>query len=129
MFNIISTCKGGGYMYARTEPKHPNANSKGLYPLHRVIVENRLGRLLDRKEVVHHKDGNKSNNSDCNLELMTVSNHSKHHSKVVKNVIDTCTYCGKEISLKPHLHRLRVKRAKVGITCSYKCAAKLFHGT
>jgi hypothetical protein len=90
-------------------------------------MENILGRLLDRKEVVHHKDGNKFNNSDDNIELMTISEHSRHHSKMVDDIIDTCAYCGKEIIIKPHLYRLRVKRAKIGISCSYSCAAKLFH--
>jgi hypothetical protein len=127
MFNIISTCKGGGYMYAKTYPLHPNANSKGLYPLHRVMMENLIGRLLTRKEIVHHKDGNKSNNKITNLELMTISEHSTHHAKIVDEIIVSCAYCGKEIKLKPHLYRLRVKRVKVGISCSYKCAAKLFH--
>lgn len=32
MFQILSTCKGGGYLYARTLPLHPRANAKGLYP-------------------------------------------------------------------------------------------------
>lgn len=127
MFNIISICKGGGYMYARTLPIHPNANSKGLYPLHRVLMENIIGRLLLRNEIVHHKDGNKENNNNDNLELMTVSNHSRHHRKIVEDITCYCFYCGKEIKLKPHLYRLRIKRAKIGITCSASCGAKLFH--
>ena len=114
-------------MYARTMPVHPKANNNGLYPLHRVKMENIIGRLLEYNELVHHKDGNKFNNEDDNLQIMTVSEHSKHHSVVVENIITECSYCKKEIVLKPHLYRLRVKRSKNGITCSYKCAAKLYH--
>jgi len=127
MFKIISICKGGGYMYAKTIPLHPKSNSNGLYPLHRIIVENLINRLLSDKEIVHHKDGNRYNNNADNLEILTRSEHSFYHSKKVTEIICTCVYCGKTIILKPHLYRLRLKRAKNGITCSYSCSAKLFH--
>lgn len=79
MFKIISICKGGGYRYCRTDPPHPRANAKGLYPLHRVLVENRLGRLLEPGEVVHHGDHNKQNDDPANLELMLNADHSRQH--------------------------------------------------
>ena len=47
---------------------------------HRVIMENHVGRKLKRFEVVHHKDGNIHNNAINNLELMSISNHSRLHS-------------------------------------------------
>jgi hypothetical protein len=46
---------------------------------HRHIVETSVGRKLDRDEVVHHKDGDKTNNSLSNLEIMTLSEHSRMH--------------------------------------------------
>ena len=36
---------------------------------HRVVMERALGRYLTRLEVVHHKDGDPSNNALSNLEL------------------------------------------------------------
>jgi len=42
---------------------------------HRLIMAKALGRLLDRTEIVHHKDGNPSNNQLENLELCTANNH------------------------------------------------------
>jgi hypothetical protein len=81
MFEIVSICKGGHYRYCRTIPKHPKANAKGLYPLHRVLMENKLGRLLTSEEFVHHIDENKTNDSPDNLELMTRSAHAAHHAK------------------------------------------------
>ena len=46
---------------------------------HRLIMQNVLGRKLDRNEVVHHIDGNKSNNSLENLIVMTRSEHTRLH--------------------------------------------------
>ena len=38
-----------------------------------------LGRKLSFNEVVHHKDNNKRNNDLSNLEVMTRSEHIRHH--------------------------------------------------
>lgn len=50
---------------------------------HRIVAEEMLGRPLKKGEIVHHKDGNKQNNSPENLEIMTQSEHAAIHS--VKN--------------------------------------------
>jgi len=47
---------------------------------HRIIMEKHIGRRLSRNEVVHHKDGNKSNNNIENLEIMSRSDHSRLHA-------------------------------------------------
>lgn len=46
---------------------------------HRRVAESMLGRPLKRGEIVHHKDGDKHNNSPENLEVMTQSEHIKAH--------------------------------------------------
>lgn len=125
MFKILSTCKGGGYMYCRTEPPHPKRNSKGLYPLHRVKTENKIGRLLDKNEVVHHKDGDKTNDRDENLELMARSIHAKSHAKTVEPIKCVCPICKKGFKERPNFYRARVKRSKSGkIFCSLRCSRK-----
>ncbi len=65
-------------------PDHPYAISdsdgKKTYILeHRLVMEQYLGRYLLPDEVVHHKDGNPSNNDIGNLELF--SSQSEHISK------------------------------------------------
>jgi hypothetical protein len=45
---------------------------------HREVVEQRDGRELDPKEVVHHLDGNKKNNSPDNLLLCSDKSEHRH---------------------------------------------------
>lgn len=69
MFALRKEIKKGDYLYALV-PDHPNATKNGYVLMHRVIMENHLGRLLGKDKVVHHKDHNKFNNSVDNLEVM-----------------------------------------------------------
>jgi len=71
-------CKGmykqNGYVLAKS-PYHPSANKRGYVYLHRLIMENYLGRYLESNELVHHIDGNRENNNVLNLKLTTPSEH------------------------------------------------------
>ena len=48
---------------------------------HVVLMEERLGRSLMADEVVHHIDGNRTNNEPNNLALMTRSAHTRLHRR------------------------------------------------
>lgn len=47
---------------------------------HRVIMEIHIGRTLRIDEIVHHIDGDRSNNDPSNLKVMSQSEHIRHHA-------------------------------------------------
>lgn len=88
------------------KPMHPRANNKGCVYEHIVVAENKLGRLLNDGECVHHLNEIKNDNRDENLIVFkTNSHHISFHrgceielegdvyvSKIHKNNI--CPVCG-----------------------------------
>lgn len=62
----------GGYI------EYTSGDQKGRC-VHVVTMEHRLGRRLMSDEHVHHIDGDKRNNSENNLALLTVSGHARLH--------------------------------------------------
>lgn len=86
-----SNWKGGkifrsGYIYI-LKPEHPNSGKQGYIAEHRLVMEKHLGRFLNKKETIHHIDGNQSNNILENLKLFaTRGKHTKYgHPEVAQN--------------------------------------------
>lgn len=66
----------GGHI-ARSGYKIISKRGKSNLYEHRVTAENMIGRPLNSDEVVHHIDGNRSNNHPTNLQVMKKSEHDK----------------------------------------------------
>jgi len=58
-------------------------NGRRTY-LHRYLMEQKLGRRLNKEEHVHHLDGDNENNTLENLSLTNNPEHRKLHSKIQK---------------------------------------------
>lgn len=98
LFEIKKVIKKGDYLYALV-PGHPNATKNGYVLMHRVVMENHLGRLLEKNEVVHHLDKDRHNNAIENLQVMDSREHNRMHSSIGRTIVElVCPCCGKAFS-------------------------------
>lgn len=73
---------GTGYVVVKTD------DGKTIRE-HRYVVEKIIGRNLNSDEVVHHKNGDKTDNRPENLEIMTRAEHNKIHSSRMRRFTDS----------------------------------------
>ena len=128
MWNIIGNIKrNDGYIYAKV-PEHPNATTNGYVLMHRIVMENYIGRLLTDNEVVHHIDEDKSNNDITNLQLMVIEEHAKLHAskRTRKIVLLKCPQCDKEFQIYKNESFLQKKNKYQCTCCSNECRGKFY---
>lgn len=121
-WNIRKIVKKGDYLYA-VVPEHPKRTDKNYVLMHRVVVENSIGRLLKDDEIIHHKNEDKHDNRVENLEITTVSKHSTEHglAKGRKYVKLKCPNCATKFE-KPHNSTHLSKPAYQYTFCNRICA-------
>lgn len=68
-----------GYIYIYA-PNHPAANCDGHVLEHRLVLKEKLGRLLLPNEHGHHINGIRDDNRPENLIVLTKSEHSQEHA-------------------------------------------------
>lgn len=72
-----------GYKLIWVGRKHRLGGTDGVTYKHRVLAEKKLGRKLHHDEVIHHKDNNRINNDEENLEIFrSTSDHTAFHRGV-----------------------------------------------
>ena len=81
-----------GYIYIKI-------NGKRFFE-HRLIMEKHIGRKLCRRETVHHRDGNRSNNKISNLQLK-INAHSP--GQTLKDLIEIVIKSGCKVEIPPEL--------------------------
>lgn len=68
-----------GYVQLAGYHGHPMAKKNGVILEHRLVMSQHLGRYLDKSEIVHHINENRSDNRIENLEVMSSSEHCSLH--------------------------------------------------
>ena len=89
--------KNGPYILVIPPEDYPGKRYRNRYAYeHHVIYWVNKGVIPKVGEVIHHINGDKTDNRIENLQLETVSNHSSYHGgKKGKKVVNlTCFYCG-----------------------------------
>jgi hypothetical protein len=114
-----------GYKYLH-KPDHPNARSTGQIKRCRFIMSEILGRPLLKTELVHHIDGDKSNDNIENLVVISRVEHGRTHMTGSVNPLFTnyrtkvCPNCGNEFSRTSINNFVRNK------CCSAKCRGEYY---
>ena len=70
-----------GYVLIRVGVGHHLADVRGYAYEHRIMAEEKLGRRLRPGEISHHKDGDKKNNRQENLEILASIRHHRFHHR------------------------------------------------
>jgi hypothetical protein len=70
-----------GYVLIRVGKAHPMSFGNGYAYEHNLVMVTFLGRPLAAGETVHHKNGNKEDNRIENLEILSRTEHAKHHDE------------------------------------------------
>ena len=118
---IIKKIDDSGYVRlfgkeTRDMPNYDKMYGMGIYEHHQVWYKN-TGHIVDTsKEVVHHKNGIKTDNRFENLQLLTISEHDRLHSDTktshlyqFNENLDYMDRKGTRIYLKPRLQEVTSK--------------------
>ena len=123
MWNIEKIVKCGNYRNAVVR-NHPKATKNGYVLLHRIVMENHLGRLLGDDEIIHHINHDKLDNRIENLQVMLKSEHTRLHKSTGRTTVNLkCPWCRCLFNReKRQTHLIKIKNKFT--CCSKKCGGK-----
>jgi len=108
--------------YNAATVKYDDGSKRTVYQ-HREIKEKELGRKLNSKEHVHHKNGNRKDNHPKNLEVVSFSGHIKKHRKIEWTTV-VCLECENKFKKMAKDERRRIRTKRNGPFCGKSCTGK-----
>lgn len=122
-WHIHLTKKGHKYARRNATKDHPE------YLMHRLILERKIERVLEKHEAVDHIDGNGLNNTRSNLRVASFSQNGQNKcmQKNNKTGAKGVTYC-KGVVRKPYKARIYLNKRPIhlGFFATLEEAAKAY---
>lgn len=119
--------KNGEYNLAKAPEDYPGKTyHKGLIPEHHKVWWEETGELVEKDEVIHHKNEDKKDNRFENLEKMTLTEHNRLHSDGRQIAVLECPECG-EIFEREKSQMFLSKPNQKSAFCDDSCRAKYYH--
>jgi len=110
------------------KPDHPFCDNHGYVFEHRLVMEQKIGKYLNRKtEKIHHVDGNVKNNNIENLQILTHKEHKRIHNGWWLNNgkwFKVCRTCNQELEVNGKNFTKRNGQAKGYLSECKKCIVK-----
>lgn len=77
---------------------------------------------------VHHIDGDYSNNSIDNLQIVENKDHMSYHKKyeIGQTVTLTCSFCGNDFEIDISKLRYRFRKNRKNVFCSRNCSGNYY---
>lgn len=118
--------RNGDYILEVAPEEYTGKKYRGRYAYaHHLAWWRSRGEIVPLGMVIHHINGDKTDNRPANLELLERSVHTHHHAEArdaSEQVV--CPHCGKTFSLLKSVIKTRLKQSLSGsLFCSRSCGA------
>lgn len=114
----------GGRFWVKKEG-HPRANIRGYISRSLLVAERKEGRNINKKEVIHHINGNPSDDRPENLMVITQSEHAFLHGVLLNpQVRESCRLRQLGVPLS-NSHKQKISQALKGKSFSVSHKDKL----
>lgn len=111
-------------------PNHPYARKSGYILYHRLVMEKKLRRYVKSEELVHHINGNITDNKPENLLLTNRKAHMSGHDNLgnnAKRILDRFTKFDKQ-KIKELLGINTLKQIAIKYKCSIGTIQRVLYG-
>jgi len=120
--------KNGEYNLAIAPDEYPGRRYRGRYcPEHHLVWWRHTGNVPASNEVIHHKNGDKTDNRFENLEKMTRAEHASHHSDGTLTAVLRCPECGDVFERRVGATYLSDPNREPPTACSKSCGITFYH--